>query len=180
MHKWLDAQFSDEQPFNETWVIVGGGELIDSIRHMDTVHQADPTEVHWMCVELLDITAKYLSNRLGWPLIVSQEGFQRTLTSSPQAEPIAPWVVTVSSFYRPETHTAFPEVPLDWRTTTDTIAAIGAKIIRADELVLLKSFQVDPNASLQDFAVSGVVDEALPTLDMGTVKIRTEHLPSDA
>jgi aspartokinase-like uncharacterized kinase len=159
-------------------VIVGGGELIDSIRHMDAVHQADPVEVHWMCVELLDVTAKFLSHRLGWPLIASEEEFQKAFSSGLQADVAdQPQVVAVSSFYRPDTHAMFPEVPLDWRTTTDTIAAIGAKMIHADELVLLKSCQVDFSAGLQQLATSGIVDEALPGLNVGSVKIRTECLP---
>lgn len=168
--RWLAAQSEAE-----TLIIVGGGELIDAIRRLDRVRRGDPAETHWMCVELLDATYRVFSQWFEWPRIDTAEAFctaNETGFSTRQ-----PTLVAVRAFYDRSRHTAgHAAVPLDWRTTTDTIAALLAEDIGADELVLLKSCDVDATASVTQLSNRGIVDETLPLLPWQPKKIRIEKL----
>jgi 5-(aminomethyl)-3-furanmethanol phosphate kinase len=62
-------------------------------------------------------------------------------------------------------------------TTSDSIAALLAKRLGSDELVLLKSCSVPAAASPAALAEAGVVDAALPAASRGIGRVRVEQLP---
>jgi hypothetical protein len=88
-----------------------------------------------------------------------------------------PTLVAVGSFYGRDLGL---DLPLDWRTTTDAIAAALTIKCCGDELVLLKSCPVDQSLSIQELAAAGVIDDALPLIADRVRKIRVERLPSSA
>ncbi|MBK9077841.1 MAG: uridylate kinase [Hyphomicrobium sp.] len=53
-------------------------------------------------------------------------------------------------------------IPADWSITSDGIAARLAELLGGAPLVLLKSVDVDANASAQRLAEAGVIDTAFP------------------
>jgi 5-(aminomethyl)-3-furanmethanol phosphate kinase len=157
-------------------LIMGGGELIDQVRRADAIQPADPVQVHWQCIDLLDATFLMASSWFDWAIIRTTDEFQATLEQGFRAD--KPTLVCVSSFYRADLpHPISHPVPLDWRTTSDTIAAMLAIQVAADEVVLLKSCDIDPQASVEQLSLAGVVDEALPLLAPYTL-IRVEKLIS--
>jgi aspartokinase-like uncharacterized kinase len=169
--RWLASQVD-----SETLIIVGGGELIDAIRNLDRVHGGDAVETHWLCVDLLDTTFRIVSGWFDWDRITTPQAFQEGITSGFSLP--SPTLVSPRAFYtRDQVDGSIITVPLDWRTTTDTIAALLALRTAADELVLLKSCEVDPAASLNQLAAKGIVDEALPTVQFSIGSIRVEQLP---
>jgi aspartokinase-like uncharacterized kinase len=168
--RWISRQSNAE-----TLVVVGGGELIDAIRHLDEVRCGDPVETHWMCVDLLEPIYRIFSQWFDWPCIATPEALQWGIESGFSVD--SPTLVAVSAFYDRACATDHTlDMPLDWRTTTDSIAALLAHRIDAEELVLLKSCDVEPTASLEQLARSGVVDEALPRVPLQATKIRVEKL----
>lgn len=162
---WVDAQ----QPA-DTIAIVGGGEMIEAIRRLDSVSPFDPATVHWHCVELLRVTFQWIGKQLdGWQLVSTTSDFETLARdgsglmqpdSQGDAEPRQPRhaLVDVNAFYRPGDDAPLPE---NWTTTTDAIAGWLSILLNADELVLLKSCEVDPTISLAELARQGVVDEAI-------------------
>jgi aspartokinase-like uncharacterized kinase len=168
--RWISQQREAE-----SLLIVGGGELIDAMRNLDKVCSVDPAEMHWMCVELLETTYQLFSEWFHWPCIETAEAFQQADQTGFSVD--TPTLVSVSAFYNRRSAVAVDvDVPCDWRTTTDTIAALLARHVGAEELVLLKSCDVDPTASIEQLARSGVVDEALPGVASQATTIRVEKL----
>ena len=154
------------QPPAETITIVGGGELIDAVRRLDSVHSFPSAWVHWQCVALLRTTYQWLGLQLSaWKQVSTAEEFaclkQSSVSTAAEASMAGSYLVAVDSFYRPDTPAPLPE---DWTTTTDAIAGWLSVLLDADELVLLKSCDVDPSLSLGELARQGVIDEALPIL----------------
>ena len=168
--RWLATQSEAE-----TLIVVGGGELIDAVRRLDQIRSGDSIEIHWLCVELLETTRQLFAQWFDWPSVctadeldaASESGFSRQL----------PTLVAVKAFYgrRLVGHQRVA-MPLDWRTTTDAIAALLAMRTRADELVLLKSCDVDPRASIEQLAIDRVVDEALPMVASQVKRVLVEKL----
>lgn len=167
LHRWYTAQRAAE-----TLLIVGGGELIDAIRRLDRVRPGDPAAVHWRCVDLLRATFETVTEWFpGWAVIASDAQFHQQLRDGFARD--RPTLVSVSAFYRRDSAAGLPE---DWRTTTDAIAAFLAHQVDADELVLLKSCEVDASADPTDLAAQGIVDPAFPLTAEGVPKVTVRKL----
>lgn len=158
-----------DQSEAETLVIIGGGELIDAIRKLDGVHGGDPAETHWLCVELLETTFQLFSSWVDWESVRTGELLLEKSRSGFKTE--TPTLISVRAFY--DRSVAIDAIPLDWRTTTDTIAALLAQQTAADELVLLKSCPIDSSASIQQLADLGIVDETLPLIQSQAIRVET-------
>lgn len=165
-------QWHAAEPRGETLLIVGGGELIDAVRRLDRVRRGDPAEVHWRCVSLLQATFETVCEWFpDWASIVTAAQFRQQLRDGFARD--RPTLVSVSAFYRRDSAAGLPE---DWRTTTDAIAAYLAHQVDADELVLLKSCEVDSSADIADLAAPGIVDSAFPAAAEGLSKVTVRKL----
>ena len=51
VNNWLN-----KHPADQTWVVIGGGKLIDAMRELDSQHPMDPQQVHWTCVDSVSYT----------------------------------------------------------------------------------------------------------------------------
>lgn len=175
--------WTQSQPAAENWFLFGGGEVIDAIRRLDKIHSFDASSMHWVCVNLLDASFQIASQlltrsqrqedsqpRQGWNLITTPEQFQACCLKKPAA---GNHLVQCSVFYHPHQPSSLPQ---DWRTTTDSIAALLADYCQADELVLLKSCSVDPTDSVTQLSMQGIVDEAFPMACKLLPVIRIERL----
>ena len=168
----LNNWFSRQRPA-ENIVIIGGGELIDAIRKLDKLRPGNPVEVHWRCVKLLQTTFQIMCDWFpSWESVRTEEAFQRGVNFGFSSG--KPTLIEVSAFYRKGDESG---LPLDWRTTTDAIAAALAIKSKANEVVLLKSCSVDPGLSVNEMAASGIVDEAMPMVADQIAKLRVEQLP---
>lgn len=166
LDRWLVQQTSAE-----TAVIVGGGARVDAVRRSDQLAPGNQIDIHWKCVDLLEQTRNHMATLIDWDTVSTSEELDRCIDVGFPSD--RPTLVSVCSFYDRRTRV---DVPLDWRTTSDTIAAILAIRAKADELVLLKSCEVDPCADIQSLADRGIVDEALPQVGQDIALIRVERL----
>jgi aspartokinase-like uncharacterized kinase len=166
------AAWLAKQPPAETLVLVGGGQLIDAIRNLDAVRRVDQVAVHWRCVESLGTTFEFFADWFPhWQAIRSGEEFRAALNRGFAANDAT--LIAVSAFYSPQSDF---DLPTDWRTTTDAIASVLAVESSADELVLLKSCQVDRSLSLDRLAAAGIVDAAMLPIAQRVKSIRVEQL----
>ena len=169
----LNAWLANQTPA-QTLVIVGGGQLIDAIRKLDAVRHTDTVSVHWRCVESLRTTFEFFADWFPhWPTIRNAAEYTAALDRGFACD--YPTLIAVSAFYRPQQEF---DLPTDWRTTTDAIATVLAVECSADELVLLKSCEVDSSLSLEQLAAAGIVDEAMAPMAQRIDSIRVEPLGS--
>ena len=167
LRQWIRGQ-----PLGETFVVVGGGELIDAIRHLDQIRPGDPALIHWLCVDLLQSTFRLASSWfIDWTAIDSAQHLERIVASSAGSGDA--FLVSVRSFYNPHSGS---DLPLTWDTTTDSIAAELAVRIHADELILLKSCQVDSGDDAVQLGRLGIVDPAFASIAVKLPAVRVERL----
>lgn len=131
--------------------IVGGGELVDTVRDWDAKFCLEPEPLHWLCVDLMDINARLLSAWFPkWPI----RGHQ--IPSHQQAAPQQSNQILLNRDWLSRHENSMPK---SWATTSDSIAAAFADSIDANELVLLKSCPSPALPTLDGLACSDLVDE---------------------
>ena len=170
------SRWVEQQEDGETLVVVGGGALVDVIRELDAIRPADPVDVHWLCVDLLGVTFRLMSNWFEWQTVHTPAQLRmRMATGFSRDEPT---LVAVGAFYSRDQdgNQEYPMLPRNWQTTTDAIAALLAWRTGADELVILKSCSIDPELSLDQLAAQGIVDQAFPRIAKRVPSIRIERL----
>ena len=173
LNRWLDVQ-----PANPTIVIVGGGNLINAVRELERVQPVDQQQVHWTCVDLLTATARFASQWFDWPLIETQAEWKNGLKEGFCDD--RPVVITPSTFYNAKTPLTDITLPIGWETTSDSIAALLAHQVQAEELVLLKSCPIPPAQTHQQLAGAGIVDASFPGIANRLATVRIEHLPRES
>ena len=152
----------------ETLVIVGGGQLVDAVRKWDQQRPLDPAKTHWQCIELLQYTFERIGDWFpAWQRIDSvaslQDAVQRGFSTT------APNLTSVRSFYDRGND---GDLPHDWRTTSDSLAAKLCSDTAADELVLLKSCEIEESWDRRSLISRGVIDEAFTMFDNADWKLR--------
>jgi aspartokinase-like uncharacterized kinase len=148
IEEWLASQPS-------ACVVVGGGDIIEAIRRLDSVHRLPAGATHWLCVRMLRHTAELVASWIpDATLIETAAGWQRYLRLRPAGVHIVP----PDLFYRPELSGG---LPTDWRTTSDAIAGLLAQLLNAQRLVLWKSREVPPEIDLEMATLLGIVDPVL-------------------
>ena len=166
--QWLQQQSSAAQV-----LVAGGGQLADVVRQADALHRIGDEFGHWLCVSLMEITARLLARLLpGSQLIEDYNALAAVLDDDLSCSKAAKRdqcnrsiVFAVESYLR-EHEPIHPgaKATHDWRTTSDAIAARLAVSIGAEELVLLKSTALPPGTSRIDAAKRGLVDERFPSV----------------
>lgn len=127
-----------EQPPAVNVLIAGGGKLADVIREADAAWGLGEEASHWLCVELLDVSARLLAAVLPEARREdSWDGLLRLLSDGDGHQPI---VLSPGQFLV-EVEAGLPPQPLPhrWSVTSDSIAARIAQVLSAAELVVLKS-----------------------------------------
>ena len=160
----------------KTFVVVGGGDLVNAVRELDAIHDLGSDFTHWMCIDLLSSTAAYLSKILAVKLLNSCEQLDHEL----EAQSHSVCVVDVKCFYHKDlakpldsSKPILNEIPTGWETTSDTLAALLTLQLNARELVLLKSVTLH-DRDIEQWAVNGIVDPIFPKLasKIASVSIR--------
>ena len=143
-----------EQPPAANVMIAGGGQLADVIREADAAWQLGDEASHWLCVDVLGVSARLLATLLPESLWeATWEGLLQRLAICDGRQPI---VFCPVQFLR-DVEACLPPEPLphSWIATSDSIAARIARALPAAELVLLKSADPPKLAADQPSYVDG-------------------------
>lgn len=169
------------QPPAKHVLVCGGGGWCDAVRQAQQQFALAEEAMHWLCVDLLAVTAKLLTQILHLP--PPETDWRRVAKSDGPPRPAASPVVVFdprSFLLQDEARLPGTALPHDWNATSDSIAARLAEVLGADELVLLKSAD-PPSVDVKEMAAAGYVDQhfvrALPCgLPLRIVNLRAERL----
>lgn len=164
LRTWLATQ-----PLARNVLIAGGGKLANAIREADGRFSLGEETSHWLCIEILRVTARLLAGVLPETRLISVSAqLEAKLAEADAAKTV---VFCPEDFMRKDR-----SLPRAWSVTTDSIAARLAEVIQADELVLLKSSAPpdDPDE------MRGYVDEYFPIAARNVKKIRFVNLQAYA
>lgn len=162
---WLDAQ----SPARNV-IVTGGGIVVDAIRALDAIHHFSAALTHWVCVDLMSTSARLASDLLGLKNVISTELELRDfLERRPSTSAIA--CIQPTAYYTPAIAMQRKcPLPESWDCTSDSIAAWLACSIAAEQLVLMKSVDIDfvatsglSSAEIQSLADCEAVDPVFPT-----------------
>jgi len=149
-HAWLAHQSPAAN-----LVVAGGGDLVEAIRRLDQRRSLGEIRAHRLCIRAMGITAELAAQLLGCELVTWPVG-----SRLPASEPDV-FVVDVTNFIAEDQQRSDDPLPESWQVTSDSIAARMAAVLRADELVLLKS-ALPEGETLEQMSVAGYVDLHFP------------------
>lgn len=154
LRAWLDAQ----SPAHNV-LVAGGGMLVEQVRTWNAAEALDEAAAHWMCVDLLTVTAHLLHAWLPEIPFIEDDGLLFQRVNQPGVTIFGParWM------HHSEPRLAGTRLPANWETTSDAIAGRLAAALRADEFVLLKSVLPRCRAAddLSALAALGYIDPVL-------------------
>jgi aspartokinase-like uncharacterized kinase len=181
--------FDDLVPALRSWLagqsamasvmVVGGGSLADAIRDAYARHSLDEETAHWLCIRLLGVTAALVAGLLPEASLIRRPDkvVGRLCSASKDSRPL--YICEPETFLRDEESQAKAgALPHTWDVTSDSIAARLAVVLRARELVLLKS-GLPPVADLDQAARCGHVDAYFPRAVLGLPAVRLVNLRAD-
>ena len=156
------ARWLAQQPPAVNVLIAGGGEFADVIRRADAAHGLGDEAAHWLCVDVLSVSARLLGALVMVSVVTRLEEIPCSIPSLCIFDP-APFLRASEplQFLHPLPHT--------WAVTSDSIAARIAQHLAASELVLLKS-------CLPAKGVAGYVDEYFPIAAANLARVRCVNL----
>jgi aspartokinase-like uncharacterized kinase len=130
LRNWLAVQ-----PPAHNLLVAGGGPLVEQVRAWHAAEPIDDAAAHWMCIDLLTVTAHLLHAWLPEIPLVEDDRLLLQRVGEPGATIFgpAPWM------RRAEPGLPGVWLPTSWETTSDSIAGRLAAALPADEFVLLKS-----------------------------------------
>ncbi len=133
-------------------LVVGGGRFADALRDLDRRHAIGEARAHALALRVLDLTAHVLADLVpGLAAVDAIADLDRAWSRT-----LAP-VLAPRKFLDRDDRSPGP-LPHAWSTTTDAIAARLAVRLQARELVLLKSADCPPGATIAEAASLGLVD----------------------
>ena len=161
-------------------LVTGAGELADTIRTWQPRFGATDSQSHWLCIELLSITAKILHSGLPeFPLLTHFANLQFAIATGGEVEQSQTLIFDTQPFLCDIEPTLPPKpLPHNWDVSSDSIAARLAEAIDADELVLLKARPCpDEQNDFAALSADHYVDEYFPRIAPRVRKIRLMQLP---
>jgi aspartokinase-like uncharacterized kinase len=169
VRRWLAAQ-----PAGHDVLLAGGGPLAEQIRIWNLMSALDDETAHWMCVDLLTVSAQLLKARLPEIALIEDERSLHDRLKEPGTTIFSParWL------RESEPSAAGQKLPWNWDGTSDSIAGRLAAVLKADELVLFKSSLPSGATCLGELSAAGYVDAFLPKLAAELPPIRAVDLRS--
>jgi 5-(aminomethyl)-3-furanmethanol phosphate kinase len=156
-------------------LIVGGGELVEAVRHLDRTHELSQATSHWLAIRTLSVTARLVAGLVEGAVLCERLD-QIDLSQREQLQ-----ILDVLDFMQCDARSDDP-LPATWEVTSDSIAARVAERLQARDLVLLKSavpqMEDGEGESVEDLAAAGYVDGFFPKCLPNNCRSRCVNLRS--
>lgn len=147
---WLEALDLYPDPLV---IVPGGGGFADAVRGMQKSMRFDDDAAHQIALVAMEQYGLALAAL--WPRLAMAET-SAAIGRALRTGRVACWAPAAMALASP--------LPKSWDVTSDTLAAWLAAQLRAEQLLLIKSAPVDPDAdlSLADLANAGLTDRLFP------------------
>ncbi len=171
---WLAAH---SVPPATNLLVVGGGTLVDVVRDWDETHRLSEAFSHWTSIRLLRTTTQLVHELCPELTLLEtpeqlQQFVEQTRNSSPTSSRAA--LVQAAAYYGMPGQ---PTLPESWDVTSDSLAALLAGQLDAEELVLLKSCAAAGDSdSLEAWSQAGGVDPQFSSLVHPGCRVRWVNL----
>ncbi len=141
-------------------IVVGGGAAADAVREWSRLHALSEESAHRIALRSLSVTRALVTELLPeWGEVSSHDAAIRRWTES-----LLPLLLDVESHLLQADSTDRDPLPHTWNVTSDSIAAWVAARWSADELVLLKSTDLNPNVTVEQAQRDELVDVHFPQI----------------
>jgi aspartokinase-like uncharacterized kinase len=170
--RWLG-----QQPAMHDVLIVGGGALADAVRGWDRVHGLSRSDSHWLAIDAMSVTSKLAAKLM--PEATWANKWQTVMDFTTSGEQNAKMLVFDPSQFLETLEPVLDgdRLPASWDVTSDSIAARIAWLLRASELVLLKScLPLRAATTLEQASDSGHVDRGFSRFAAGLSRVRFVNL----
>jgi len=129
------------QPPAATFFLAGGGGLVDAIAEQQRTFGFDDEAAHWLCIRAMQIHFEMLAALMPdcGRITIFDDRVQSELFQPNTTCWLDPWALMQHDLTHAEAILGVSPLPPDWSVSSDSIAARAAKLLGADELVLLKS-----------------------------------------
>jgi len=162
LRRWLDVKTPAIK-----LVIVGGGGLVEQIRHWDTTHHLTERQSHRLALAAMSVTANLLHDLYPEATLISR------LTEIERCEPRP--IVIFDIWPHWDLLPCLANLPESWQVTSDSIAATIANELQA-ELTLLKSCLPEPPYTVENTTAQGYTDSYFPVAARGVEKVQCVDL----
>jgi aspartokinase-like uncharacterized kinase len=142
-------------PASKILVVAGGGNVVEAIRKLDQCQHCGEPVAHELALWGCQVTMQFISNLIGADTFTTALEWHTT-SWTPRIVPLG------CKLFLSQYEEIFGSVPHSWSVTTDTIAALAARVANA-RLILLKSVELLPGTTWVEAAARGWVDEYFPT-----------------
>ena len=167
IREWLSRQ----PPMYNVW-LVGGGNLVETVRDWSHLFPLDEAIAHQWCLDLMNINRRLVGSWFPeWRTIDQLDVSCLGMSVSNVLLDFSGWL---NQFECPE-----DRLPESWCVSSDSCAAYFANAAAATELVLLKSCDVPVDQELRSLARAGIVDELFPKFAQSIPALRLINLRAD-
>ncbi|NOZ40340.1 MAG: hypothetical protein GXP24_08955 [Planctomycetes bacterium] len=155
LQEWL----AEQSPAHHV-LVAGGGALVEQVRQWHKLRPLNDEAAHWMCVDLMTVTAQMLHDWLPEIPLVEDDRLlcQRVGERGSTIFATADWL------RHSEPSLPGRTLPANWDVTSDAIAARLAIVFSVDELVLLKSALPAGDFEVRKLAEIGYLDPMMVRL----------------
>jgi aspartokinase-like uncharacterized kinase len=129
-------------------LVPGGGELAEAIRAFDRQHHLGESASHFLALQTLSITARFLQHLLPEANLVPN--LETTAKLS---------ILDCDEYFRDD-----PSIPQSWGITSDSLALIVAQRSTARKLILCKSLERPANTDWEELSNLNMIDSEFPRL----------------
>jgi len=150
-------------------IVVGGGPVVEDLRRLDRKLGLGASASHQIAIGMMSVSVRQVARRLGVPVVHPLKAFGRLCGVDVE------WALDDREL-RESVGGAPPE---DWAVTSDSLSAWIATVVKAEELVLLKSRT--PTGSTPDrWAEEALVDGYFPVAAKSINRVRAVNLRAES
>lgn len=147
------TQVIGQRPDARPLLVVGGGTAADVVRSWDAQHRLGDDTAHELALLAMGLNEQFLERMLPRSRLVRSDRQFDMATG----EGLLP-ILCAHCFLKWGVSAGHSPLPHSWDVTSDSIAAWAARVLQADELVLMKSVCCPTGMSAAEAASAGLVD----------------------